>query len=115
MSYFNRASSCKRRYRHYSARSISTNRQSPIFESTRIDQVDYHANIIEYELLYENRDSNEHDNHIRQGNVRQQSSINNILMEIKQQQIGTNEKVNKLYDLQINMNKNIQQLYELQV
>ncbi|CAF2118910.1 unnamed protein product, partial [Rotaria magnacalcarata] len=95
--------------------SISTNRQSPIFESTRIDQVDYHANIIEYELLYENRDSNEHDNHIRQGNVRQQSSINNILMEIKQQQIGTNEKVNKLYDLQINMNKNIQQLYELQV
>ncbi|CAF3474098.1 unnamed protein product [Rotaria socialis] len=61
MPYFNRASTCKRRYRHYSGRSISTDRKSPIFESTRIDQVDYHANIIERELLYKNHDSNEHE------------------------------------------------------
>ncbi|CAF3628757.1 unnamed protein product, partial [Rotaria socialis] len=40
---------------------ISTDRKSPIFESARIDQVDYHANIIERELLYKNHDSNEHE------------------------------------------------------
>ncbi|CAF2153378.1 unnamed protein product [Rotaria magnacalcarata] len=119
MPYFNRASTCKRRYRHYSGRSISTDRKSPIFESTRIDQVDYHANIIERELLYKNHDSNEHehehDNHIRQRNVRRQSTINNMLMEIKQQQIGTNEKVNRLYELQVDMGKSMHQLYEVQV
>ncbi|CAF1658634.1 unnamed protein product [Rotaria magnacalcarata] len=83
MSYFNRASSCKRRYRHYSARSISTNRQSPIFESTRIDQVDYHANIIEYELLYENRDSNEHVNDYKWLNENKKSNYTNISGEEK--------------------------------
>ncbi|CAF4065870.1 unnamed protein product [Rotaria magnacalcarata] len=93
MPYFNRASTCKRRYRHYSGRSISTDRKSPIFESTRIDQ----------------------DNHIRQRNVRRQSTINNMLMEIKQQQIGTNEKVNRLYELQVDMGKSMHQLYEVHV
>ncbi|CAF3498668.1 unnamed protein product [Rotaria socialis] len=55
------------------------------------------------------------DNHIRQRNVRRQSTINNMLMEIKQQQIGTNEKVNRLYELQVDMGKSMHQLYEVQV
>ncbi|CAM4986140.1 unnamed protein product [Rotaria socialis] len=55
------------------------------------------------------------DNHIRQRNVRRQSTINNMLMEIKQQQIGTNEKVNRLYELQVDMGKSMHQLYEVQI
>ncbi|CAF3329694.1 unnamed protein product [Rotaria socialis] len=100
MSYFHQASTCKRRYRNCSTRSISIDRRKPIFVSTRIDLVNEHLNEYQRDPI---------------GSVGGLVDLGTMLTEIKQQQSDSNETMNKLYELQIDMNKNTNKVYEEQI